>query len=107
MIELLISSGVGRYLEFKILERIYVEVNSDWEKVPFSKEDIFLSQTVGIVDKRRLMKFLTFCLDYENQPQEYISIFLFSFFSSITTKYSNYRPPRSSFQTIPFSSSNP
>lgn len=78
MVDLLISSDVGRYLEYKALERIYTVLEDQtFEKVPLSKEDVFLSQTVGVADKRRLMKFLTFCLDHENQPQEYQGFFLF------------------------------
>jgi RAB protein geranylgeranyltransferase component A len=46
-------------------------------QVPLSKEDVFLNKSVGVVDKRKLMKFLTFCLDYENNPQEYIGFLLF------------------------------
>ncbi|RLN59451.1 hypothetical protein BBJ28_00005825 [Nothophytophthora sp. Chile5] len=77
LVELLISSGVGRYLEFAAIERTYVhlpspasaprraETESDtvWE-VPCSKKDVFQSKLLGMVEKRQLMKFLQFVADY-------------------------------------------
>ncbi|RLN79268.1 hypothetical protein BBJ28_00020038, partial [Nothophytophthora sp. Chile5] len=77
LVELLISSGVGRYLEFAAIERTYVhlpspapasrkaEAESDtvWE-VPCSKKDVFQSKLLGMVEKRQLMKFLQFVADY-------------------------------------------
>jgi len=72
LVELLISSDVGRYLEYKALERVYTEeADGTFLKVPFSKEDVFLSSSVSVVDKRRLMKFLTFCLEHEAHPEQY------------------------------------
>ena len=71
LVDLLVATDVGRYLEFKALERTFVHVNGAWERVPASKEDVFQSQLVGVVEKRILVKFLTFCLDYRNQLPEY------------------------------------
>ncbi|CAG8459115.1 5254_t:CDS:10 [Funneliformis mosseae] len=72
LIELLISSGVGRYLEFKALDRTYIYSDQDkYDKVPCSKEDVFTSQTVSLVDKRKLMRFLTFALDYTKSPEKF------------------------------------
>ncbi|GMF60816.1 unnamed protein product [Phytophthora fragariaefolia] len=78
LVEILISSGVGRYLEFAAIERTYVhfqpavsgaktaegaESDTVWE-VPCSKKDVFQSKLLGIVEKRQLMKFLQFVADY-------------------------------------------
>ncbi|CAG8474496.1 7056_t:CDS:10 [Ambispora gerdemannii] len=72
LVELLISSGVGKYLDFKAVEQTFIYLGADeFEKVPCSKEDVFTSQTVSLVDKRKLMKFLTFALDYTNSPETY------------------------------------
>ncbi|KAI8907659.1 GDP dissociation inhibitor [Powellomyces hirtus] len=65
LVELLAKSGVGRYLEFKALDQIYLFWEGKVEQAPGSKEDVFGNQTVSLVDKRRLMKFLTFAMDYE------------------------------------------
>lgn len=40
-------------------------------QVPCSRADVFGSKQVSMIEKRMLMKLLTFCLDYENQPTEY------------------------------------
>ncbi|KAJ3023935.1 hypothetical protein HKX48_009143 [Thoreauomyces humboldtii] len=71
LVELLVTSGVGKYLEFKVLEQIYLSWNGELELVPGSKEDVFSNSTVSLVDKRRLMKFLTFALDYETNESVY------------------------------------
>ncbi|KAI8816621.1 GDP dissociation inhibitor [Fimicolochytrium jonesii] len=58
LVELLITSGVGKYLEFKALEQIWMGWEGAVEVVPGSKEDVFANKTVGLVEKRRLMKVL-------------------------------------------------
>ncbi|RMC20936.1 hypothetical protein DUI87_01789 [Hirundo rustica rustica] len=40
-------------------------------QVPCSRADVFNSRQLTMVEKRMLMKFLTFCLDYEQHPEEY------------------------------------
>lgn len=40
-------------------------------KVPCSRADVFASKQLTVVEKRMLMKFLTFCLDFEQHPEEY------------------------------------
>nr|XP_021156524.1 rab proteins geranylgeranyltransferase component A 2-like [Columba livia] len=51
----------GKYL--KLLKNIF--------QVPCSRADVFNSRQLAMVEKRMLMKFLTFCLDYEQHPDEY------------------------------------
>ncbi|CAG8461674.1 1989_t:CDS:10 [Acaulospora colombiana] len=71
LIETLISSGVGRYLNFKAMDRTYIYSDGTFDKVPCSKDDVFTSQTMSFVEKRTLMRFLTFALDYSNSPEVY------------------------------------
>uniref|UniRef100_A0A8C2LIP4 Rab proteins geranylgeranyltransferase component A n=1 Tax=Cricetulus griseus TaxID=10029 RepID=A0A8C2LIP4_CRIGR len=40
-------------------------------KVPCSRADVFNSKRLTMVEKRMLMKFLTFCMEYEEHPDEY------------------------------------
>ena len=71
-ISCLISSGVARYGSFKLLDRIliYSSANDSLRPVPGSKEDIFKSQDLTLVDKRKLMRFLVFASgDYEGSTQ--------------------------------------
>jgi Rab proteins geranylgeranyltransferase component A len=68
LVELLVGSQVARYVEFKALEGMFVRVGAQWEQVPASKEGVFHTRLVSVVEKRSLMKFLTFCLSYQQQP---------------------------------------
>ena len=61
-VQVLINSGVGRYLEFKSLEGAYILFEDTLRRVPASKEDIFASE-LHPREKRRLMKFLKACTD--------------------------------------------
>lgn len=67
MVELLISSNVSRYTEFKGVSRVLTVINGALEHVPSSRADVFTTKHVSVVEKRILMKFLTFCLDFERQ----------------------------------------
>ncbi|KAI8967900.1 GDP dissociation inhibitor-domain-containing protein [Mycotypha africana] len=65
LVEVLIRSGVGRYLEFKTVDDIYLMDHQSYglKKVPSSKEDVFTSKSVSLIEKRKLMKFLTFAME--------------------------------------------
>ncbi|XP_064015029.1 rab proteins geranylgeranyltransferase component A 1 [Pogoniulus pusillus] len=71
LIELLIKSNVSRYAEFQNAARILAFREGKVEQVPCSRADVFNSKQLTMVEKRMLMKFLTFCLDYEQHPEEY------------------------------------
>ncbi|NWW41308.1 RAE1 geranylgeranyltransferase, partial [Panurus biarmicus] len=71
LIDLLIKSNVSRYAEFKNATRVLAFREGRVEQVPCSRADIFNSRQLTMVEKRMLMKFLTFCLDYEEHPEEY------------------------------------
>lgn len=62
-IDALVSSGVASYTSFRLLETtvIYQKDSEDpFKRVPSSKEDVFKSDELNLINKRRLMKFLTF-----------------------------------------------
>lgn len=65
LVDLLIQSGVGHYLEFKGVEASYIYTGAVFEPVPTSKESIFTSQTIPLPTKRKLMKFLQFASDFD------------------------------------------
>ncbi|NXY82959.1 RAE2 geranylgeranyltransferase, partial [Alcedo cyanopectus] len=71
LIDLLIKSNVSRYAEFKNATRILAFREGKVEQVPCSRADVFNSRQLSMVEKRMLMKFLTFCLEYEQHPDEY------------------------------------
>lgn len=71
LIDLLIKSNVSRYAEFKNITRILAFRDGIVEQVPCSRADVFNSKKLTMVEKRMLMKFLTFCMEYEEHPDEY------------------------------------
>ncbi|XP_036925219.1 rab proteins geranylgeranyltransferase component A 2 [Sturnira hondurensis] len=86
LIDLLIKSNVSRYAEFKNVTRILAFREGKVEQVPCSRADVFNSKELTMVEKRMLMKFLTFCLDYERHPDEYQDFIQCSFAEYLTTK---------------------
>ena len=40
-------------------------------QVPCSRSDVFSSKQVSMIEKRMLMKLLTFAIEFEKHPQEY------------------------------------
>lgn len=86
LIDLLIKSNVSRYAEFKNVTRILTFREGKVEQVPCSRADVFNSKELTMVEKRMLMKFLTFCLDYEQHPDEYQDFIQCSFSEYLKTK---------------------
>ena len=70
MVDVLRSSGVANYLEFKPLQAyLYNDgalatgaAHSVWRRVPCGKADIFQSGSIPLIQKRQLMKFLQSCV---------------------------------------------
>ncbi|XP_004868927.1 rab proteins geranylgeranyltransferase component A 1 isoform X2 [Heterocephalus glaber] len=71
LIDLLIKSNVSRYAEFKNITRILAFREGRVEQVPCSRADVFNNKQLTVIEKRMLMKFLTFCMEYEKHPDEY------------------------------------
>ncbi|KAK9448781.1 GDP dissociation inhibitor-domain-containing protein [Limtongia smithiae] len=83
MLTVLLRSRVSRYLEFKPLGSFHTFEQDSFEKVPGTKEDIFTSQTLSLLTKRALMRFMKFVVEWESLPtvwQDYagkpVSLFL-------------------------------
>ncbi|XP_071093841.1 rab proteins geranylgeranyltransferase component A 1-like [Haliotis cracherodii] len=71
MVELLIVSDVAKYCEFRTVSRMLTLLNGQLEKVPCSRADVFSSKKVSMLEKRLLMKFLTFCAEHDKYPDQY------------------------------------
>ena len=86
--ELLTSSTVSKYLEFRatgaILQCSEGKLGQVMKKseggcaeeclcvqVPCSRTDLFATKSISLLDKRKMMKFLQFCAEYEQHPQQY------------------------------------
>ena len=71
IISALISSGVSKYGGFKLVDSVGIYAHPATVKsVPSSKEDIFKNKRLSLVDKRRIMRFLTFAMtEFEDKPE--------------------------------------
>ncbi|ORX58545.1 rab protein geranylgeranyltransferase component A [Piromyces finnis] len=70
-IDLLIKADLGNYLEFRSMEKTYIYNNDVFENVPCTKEDVFNSKQIKVIEKRKLMKFLTFVMNYRLEKESY------------------------------------
>lgn len=74
LVQLLISSNICRYAEFRAVDRIFTQFEGQLLSVPCSRSDVFNTKDLSIVEKRLLMKFLTICLTYgEDKCEEDMS----------------------------------
>lgn len=72
IIELVISSGAGANLEFKLLDESYVMIDDAIELVPGSRQEIFANTDLSLLEKRKLMKLLTSTLTFDQEdPSSY------------------------------------
>ena len=62
MVDLIIRSRTGRYLEFLPVENIAIlKEDGTWSVVPLSKSDVFRSREVTMQQKRYLGRFMSYC----------------------------------------------
>ncbi|KAJ2055148.1 hypothetical protein GGI17_006732 [Coemansia sp. S146] len=69
LIDLVIDAGIGEYVQFKGVEHNYIVRDDRVERVPDSKGDIFASDALSLIEKRKLMKLMTAITDDENFTQ--------------------------------------
>lgn len=67
LVELLISSNIARYVEFRCVTRVLTWLNDKLMPVPCSRADVFATEAVSIVEKRMLMKMLTSIVGYSEE----------------------------------------
>ncbi|KAJ8675672.1 hypothetical protein QAD02_011458 [Eretmocerus hayati] len=63
LVELLISSNIARYAEFRAVSRVATCMDGKLVQVPCSRADVFANKTVSVIEKRMLMQLLTACMD--------------------------------------------
>lgn len=71
LVELLISSNIARYAEFRSVTRVLTWLDGRLQPVPCSRADVFATHHVTVVEKRMLMKLLTVCMEYESSWKEF------------------------------------
>jgi RAB protein geranylgeranyltransferase component A len=69
-VELLISSNIARYTEFRNVSRVVTWHDGALTPVPCSRADVFSTQNITVVEKRMLMGLLTECTEYETNPDK-------------------------------------
>lgn len=67
--ELLISSNICRYVEFRAVDRVTTHINDELMAIPCSRSDVFNTKEVTVVEKRILMKLLANCSDESNEAE--------------------------------------
>ncbi|KAL4709333.1 hypothetical protein ACJJTC_007065 [Scirpophaga incertulas] len=67
LVELLISSNIARYAEFRCVTRVLTWLDDRLMPVPCSRADVFATEAVSIVEKRMLMKMLTSIVGYNEE----------------------------------------
>ncbi|XP_055372850.1 rab proteins geranylgeranyltransferase component A [Condylostylus longicornis] len=71
LVELLISSNISRYAEFRAIDNVCTIFEGQIRSVPCSRTDVFNSKDLTIIEKRLLMKLLSQCMTYEEHPEEF------------------------------------
>ncbi|KAL9653504.1 hypothetical protein ABK040_002137 [Willaertia magna] len=73
MVDLFIQSGVGRYLEFRCLDALLIydtKEKNKFQLVPSTKGEIFKTKFISLKEKNRLVKFITFCMEYKENEEK-------------------------------------
>lgn len=70
LVELLISSNICRYTEFRAVDKVFTIIDGEVDIVPGSRSDVFTKKNVSIIEKRLLMKFMTQCIEYDKPSDE-------------------------------------
>ena len=73
LIEAIINANICHYADFRTAERIMTYRDGDVILVPCSRADVFSTDMLSVIEKRFLMKFLSFCLTFDEHPEDYIS----------------------------------
>ncbi|KAM4613762.1 rab GDP dissociation inhibitor beta [Polymixia lowei] len=72
MVQILLETGVTRYLDFKMIEGNYVYKAGKVHKIPVTEADVHVSDLMGMFDKRRFRKLMLFIVNFdERDPRTY------------------------------------
>lgn len=71
LVELLISSNICRYAEFRAVDHVTTLLNDELKSVPCSRADVFTTKDMKVLEKRLLMKLLSDCLDANGENAEF------------------------------------
>eukprot|EP00800_Vazella_pourtalesii_P021800 TRINITY_DN8245_c0_g1_i1.p1 TRINITY_DN8245_c0_g1~~TRINITY_DN8245_c0_g1_i1.p1 ORF type:complete len:684 (+),score=199.45 TRINITY_DN8245_c0_g1_i1:38-2089(+) len=69
-VDTIVKSSVTKYLEFKAVNKIVTVLDGSLTVVPASRADVFTSKTVSVLEKRLLMRFVTFVMELDRHTDE-------------------------------------
>ena len=69
-VDMIVKSSVTKYLEFKAVNKIITVLDGRLTVVPASRADVFTSKTVSVLEKRLLMRFVTFVMELDKHTDE-------------------------------------
>jgi len=69
LVKTIIKANITHYAEFKVVDRILMWRDNFIVEVPCNRSDVFTSSFLSMIEKRTLMKFLTFCLENEEMEE--------------------------------------
>lgn len=69
LLSILVKSRVYQYLEFQSLSTFHTFENDSFEKLTNTKQEIFTNNTLSLMTKRNLMKFIKFVLEWEKNTE--------------------------------------
>ena len=71
MVQLLRDSNCSRYLEFKAVNRSFVHYEGELIQAPCNREQVFNCKHLKVLEKRIMMKFVTFAFQVDVEGEEY------------------------------------
>ncbi|KAK0081054.1 hypothetical protein PV325_012890 [Microctonus aethiopoides] len=71
LVELLISSNIARYAEFRAVSRVATYMENKLAQVPCSRADVFANKTVSVIEKRMLWQLLISCMEQGAESPEF------------------------------------
>ena len=69
-VDLIVKSTITKYLEFKAVNKIITVLDRNLTLVPASRADVFTSKSVCVLEKRFLMRFVTFVMELDKHEDE-------------------------------------
>ena len=71
LVKAIIKANISHYAEFKIVDRILMWKDSVIIEVPCNRSDVFSSSFLSMIEKRTLMKFITFCMEEDHEALDF------------------------------------
>eukprot|EP01100_Stratorugosa_tubuloviscum_P006092 TRINITY_DN2646_c0_g1_i2.p1 TRINITY_DN2646_c0_g1~~TRINITY_DN2646_c0_g1_i2.p1 ORF type:complete len:568 (-),score=243.52 TRINITY_DN2646_c0_g1_i2:76-1779(-) len=78
-IKTLIKTKITHYIDFLCVGQGYMYIDQTFKQIPCSKADVFRNKHLGLLEKRKLMKFITTCQAVDQLSPEILESNFFKF----------------------------